>query len=42
MSWEEFQDMDVQEVTNAIAVSGMPKEVIDHIWEKERQPFEVF
>lgn len=42
MSWEEFMDMDAQEVTNAVLFSGMPKEVVNEIWIKKREAFEVF
>lgn len=42
MSWEEFMDMDAQDVTNAVCFSGMPKEAINLIWEKKRTAFEVF
>lgn len=34
--------MDMQEITNAVSVSGMPKEVVDYIWERQHAPFEVF
>lgn len=42
MSYEQFMDMDAQEVTNAITFSGMPKEAVDLIWVKKHKPFEVF
>lgn len=42
MSWGEFLDMDMQEVTNAVSVCGMPKEVVNYIWEKKHTAFEVF
>lgn len=42
LSWAEYLDMDLQEIHNAIMVSGMPKEVVDGIWPRKRNPFEVF
>lgn len=42
MSWDEFMDMDPQEVTNAVLFSGMPKEVVDEIWIKKRDAFDVY
>jgi hypothetical protein len=42
MSWEEFMDMDVQDITNAIRFSEMPKTVVDDVWEKHRGAFEVY
>lgn len=33
--------MDIEEVTNAITISGMPKEVIDHIWIEKKNPFQI-
>jgi len=34
--------MDIVDVRNAIQFAGFPKEVIDKIWQKTRQAFEVF
>jgi len=42
MSWEDFLNMDAQEVTNAVMFSGMPKEAVDAIWVQKHNPFEVF
>ena len=36
------EDMDVQDIHNAIQFSGMPKDVVDKIWEKRRGAFEVY
>ena len=34
--------MDTPMTNQAVEVSGFTKDVIDWIWEKKRQPFEVF
>jgi len=34
--------MTLDEIENAVAVSGFPKEVIDKIWVKKRNAFEVY
>ena len=34
--------MTTAEINDAVAVSGFPKEVVDWIWEKQRDPFEVY
>jgi len=34
--------MTLPEINTAIEVAGFPKEVSDWIWEKKRDPFEVF
>jgi hypothetical protein len=34
--------MDMDSTNNAIMVCGMPKEIVDKIWKKERKPFEVY
>jgi hypothetical protein len=41
-SKEDYRKMDVQDIHNAISVSGMPKAVVDMIWEKKRGAFEVY
>ena len=42
MTWDEFMDMDVQDITNAIRFSEMPKTVVNEVWEKPRKAFEVY
>lgn len=34
--------MTIGEIQDAVAISGFPKEVVDWIWEKHREPFEVY
>lgn len=40
MTWDEYLDMDIQEVTNAMLMSGMTKEQADLVWIKKRKAFE--
>ena len=42
LTWDDYLDMDMQDIYNAIYFSGMPKEVVDAIWPKKHKPFEVF
>lgn len=42
MTKEEFQNMDIPTINNAITVSGFPREINDWIWQKKRTAFEVF
>ena len=39
---EYLDEMDTIDVNNAIYVSGMPKEVINWVWEKKRVLGEIF
>lgn len=39
---EYWYKWDIPATNNAIAVAGIPKEVEDWIWEKERIPFQIF
>lgn len=41
MSYEEYMDMDIQDITNAIIYSGMPKEVAETIWIEDVTPFQM-
>lgn len=41
MTMDEFEDMDAQELTNAILVSGMPKEVAATVWIERHGAFDV-
>jgi hypothetical protein len=34
--------MTIGEIQDAVAIAGFPKEVTGWIWEKHREPFEVF
>lgn len=34
--------MSLPEINDAVSIASFPKEVIDWIWEKKRDPFEVF
>ncbi len=42
LTHDEYMDMDMPMINNAITAAGFPKEVSDWIWEKERKPFEVY
>jgi len=34
--------MTMPEINDAVAIASFPKEVVDWIWEKKRDPFEVY
>ena len=42
VSTDEVKMMTTAEINDAVAVAGFPKEVVDWIWEKQRDPFEVY
>ena len=42
LSRKEYSLMTIEEIENAVAISGMPQGVVDKIWVKKRTAFEVF
>jgi hypothetical protein len=42
LTTDEAMMMTLPEINEAVAVSGFPKEVTEWVWEKNRQPFEVY
>lgn len=42
VSCKEVELMTIGEIQDAVAISGFPKEVVGWIWEKKRNPFEVY
>lgn len=38
----ELGEMDLDDIQNAISISGFPKAVINWVWEKKRTAFEVY